>query len=108
MESWTLTLVAATVAVALAAAGLLLATVAPGAAPTVSAALLATSLGATGTAFTLVAVRVRHLELENEGLIEEISQEFQRVRDQVEVFSEALAPESEATLDDAARRVVVK
>ena len=106
-ESWTLTLVAGTVAVALAAAGLLLTTLAPGAAPSVSALLLATSLGATGTAFTLVAARVRRLELENEGLIEEISQEFQRVKDKVEIFEEALAPDEDA-LEASARRVVVK
>src|SRR5438093_8519823 len=106
-ESWTLTLVAGTFAVALAASGLLLATVAPGAAPTVSTILLATSLGATGAAFTLVATRVRRLELENEGLIEEISQEFQRVRDKVEIFEDAFTAEADA-LEESARRVVVK
>lgn len=110
-ESWTLTLVSATAAVALAAAGLLLTTVSPGAAPSVAAALLAASLGATATSFTLVASRVRRLELENEGLIEEISQEFQRVKDKVEIFEEAFATSSDLTIEDAtsaAHRVVVK
>ena len=107
IDAWNLTLVAATVAVALAAAGLLLNALSPGAAPVVSAALLATSLGATGVAFTFLAMRVHRLELENEGLIEEISQEFQRVKDRIEIFGEALAPDAEA-MEDAARRVVVK
>lgn len=113
-DSWTLTLVSATTAVALAAAGLLLTTLAPGAAPAASSAILAASLGATATAFTLIAGRVRRLELENEGLIEEISQEFQRVKDKVEIFEEALVATGdggarvgpEATVDS--HRVMVK
>ena len=114
-QSWTPTLLAGTLAVAFAAVGLASTAVYPGATPLVSSALLLASLGATATAFTLVARRVRRLELENEGLIEEISQKFDRVQDKLEIFGEALAePRSLApeepvkASDEPLRRVMVK
>ena len=112
---WTWTLLAATLAVTLAAVGLTLTSAYPGAAPTLAASLLLGSLGCTAVAFTRVAMRVRLLELENEGLIEEISQEFDRVKDKLEIFSESLsAPrslspeEAEAAEQASVRRVMVK
>ena len=90
-NNWTFTLVLATLAVAFAFAGLGLDGLYPGAAPLVAAGLLAVSLACTAGAFTRLAMRVRRLELENEGLIEEISQEFDRVKDKIEIFTEALA-----------------
>ena len=114
-RSWTLTLLAATLAVTLAVVGMGLSAFYPGAAPAVGTALLLGSLASTAAAFTLVAMRVRRLELENEGLIEEISQEFDRVKDKLEIFGEALAeprtltPEDEsARRAEPSRRVVVK
>ena len=112
-QSWTSTLVSATLAVAFALTGLLSTTFYPGATPLLTTALLLASLGATATAFALVARRVRRLELENEGLIEEISQQFDRVHDKLEIFGEALAeprtlaPE-EPKADEPVRRVMVK
>ena len=111
-NSWTQTLVAAVVAITLAAVGLTLSTFSPGTSPYVTSALLLGSLGATGLAFTTLALRLRRLELENEGLIEEISQEFDRVKDKIEIFGEAL--ESPRTLspeeieNTPMRRVMVK
>lgn len=90
-KSWILALAAACSAIALAFAGILLQAFAPGASPTLATALLAGSLGSTVVAFGGLAARVRRLEMENMGLIEEISQEFDRVKDKLEIFSEALA-----------------
>lgn len=109
---WTFTLVLASLAIAFALVGLGLGAVYPGAAPLVASALLAGSLLCTAGAFTRIAVRIRRLELENEGLIEEISQEFDRVKDKIEIFSEALAePRSivpEEVEDHPLRRVTIK
>lgn len=109
---WIWTVVSAALAVAFAIVGLGLETFYPGAAPLVSTALLAGSLGATGVGFARVALRVRRLELENVGLIEEISQEFDRVKDKLEIFSEALADPLHITPEQAEsaplRRVTVK
>ena len=90
-HAWTLTLIASTLAVAFAATGLVSATFYPGVAPAFTSGLMLASLGSTAAAFGLVAVRVRRLELENEGLVEELSQEFDRVKDKLEIFGEALA-----------------
>lgn len=111
-NSWTTTLAAASVAVTLAACGLALTSLSPGTSVLVTNGLLLGSLGATTLAFTNLALRLRRLELENEGLIEEISQEFDRVKDKIEIFGEAL--ESPRTLspegveDAPMRRVMVK
>lgn len=115
-HSWTPTFLFASLAVAFAGVGLALSTFYPGAAPMVAAGLLVASLASTAAAFTRLALRVRRLELENEGLIEEISQEFDRVKDKLEIFSEALAEPRSLSPDEAApgteqasaRRVVVK
>lgn len=113
-QSWTPTLVSATLAIAFAAIGLASTTLYPGATPLLASGLLLASLAATGTAFTLVALRLRRLELENEGLIEEISQKFDRVEDKLDIFGEALAeprtlaPEAPAKGDEPLRRVMVK
>ena len=110
-DSWNLTLVAATLAIALAGAGLLVTTLAPAAAPVATGALLAGSLGGTVAAFGLLASRVRRLELENEGLVEEISQEFDRVKDRLDIYAEALAAPDEggeAVSVEGSHRVVVK
>ena len=114
-QSWTPTLLSATLAVAFAVVGLLSTSFYPGATPFLSSALLLASLAATATAFTFVARRVRRLELENEGLIEEISQKFDRVQDKLEIFGEALAeprtlaPQEPAKAsDEPLRRVMVK
>lgn len=111
-NSWTQTLVAAVIAVTLAATGLVLTTFSPATGVLVTNGLLLGSLAATGTAFTTLALRLRRLELENEGLIEEISQEFDRVKDKIEIFGEAL--ESPRTLapeeieNTPMRRVMIK
>ena len=111
-NSWTQTLVAAVVAVTLAATGLTLTTFSPATSVLVTNGLLLGSLAATGVACTTLALRLRRLELENEGLIEEISQEFDRVKDKIEIFGEAL--ESPRTLSPEEvenapmRRVMVK
>lgn len=89
-SNWTFTLVFATLAVTLAAVGLGLTGLSPGLAPLAATSLLLGSLAFTAAAFARVALRVRRLELENEGLIEEISQEFDRVKDKLEIFREAL------------------
>ena len=113
-NSWTSTLLLASLAIAFAAVGLGLTGLYPGAAPLVSVALLVGSLGCTAGAFAQVALRVRRLELENEGLIEELSQEFDRVKDKIEIFAEALAeprtlqPEVVESADVPMRRVAVK
>lgn len=114
-KTWTPTLLFAAFAVAFAAIGLALTGLYPGAAPLVATSLLVASLACTTGAFGLVAMRVRRLELENEGLVEEISQEFSRVKDRLEIYSEALeAPRSltpeqqEAAERASARRVMVK
>lgn len=128
-NNWTVTLVFATLAVGFALAGLGLGGMYPGAlnepagssgssafgpaaAPLVASALLAGSLACTGVAFTRVAMRVRRLELENEGLIEEISLEFDRVKDKIEIFSNALAEPRSITPEEVdsapLRRVTVK
>lgn len=104
-KTWTLTLMGATLAVAFAAVGLLSTTLYPGATPLLTTGLLGASLACTGLVFTLVASRVRRLELENEGLIEEISQRFDRVKDELEIFGEALGASAE---DPAVQRLVVK
>ena len=115
-QSWTPTLLSALLAIALAAVGLASTTLYPGAAPLVTTSLLLGSLASTATAFTLVALRLRRMELENEGLIEEISQKFDRVQDKFEIFGEALqeprsispdAPAARET-DEPLRRVMVK
>ncbi len=113
-KNWIATLVSASIAVTLAAVGLLATRVDPGLSPLISSGILLGSLGATAFAFTLVALRVRRLELENEGLIEEVSQQFDRVKDKLEIFSEALAeprsisPEAPVPADEPLRRVMVK
>ena len=112
-SNWTFTLVFATLAVALAAVGLGLSGLYPGAAPLVTTALLLGSLAFTAAAFARVAMRLRRLELENEGLVEEIAQEFDRVKDKLEIFSEALAEPRSLTPDEVdadvpMRRVTVK
>lgn len=90
-NDWTMTFVFAALAVGFALAGLGLDGFYPGAAPLVSSGLLVASLGCTSTAFTRLALRVRRIELENEGLIEEISREFDRMKDKIEIFTDALA-----------------
>ena len=113
-NSWTQTLVAAVVAVTLAATGLLLTTFSAATSVLVTNGLLLGSLAATTVAFTTLALRLRRLELENEGLIEEISQKFDRVNDKLDIFGEALAeprtlaPEAPAKGDEPLRRVMVK
>jgi len=112
-KNWTWTLVFATLAIAFAAAGLGLTGLYPGAAPLVGTSLLLASIASTTVAFTRVAMRVRRLELENEGLVEEIAQEFDRVKDKLEIFSEALAEPRSLTPQDVEanmpmRRVTVK
>jgi hypothetical protein len=114
-KNWTLTLVLATLAVALAAVGLASTAIAPGATPVFATSLLLGSLAGTAGAFTLVALRVHRLELENLGLIEEVAQEFDRVRDRMDIFSEALAEprslapgEAAPRADEPLRRVMVK
>lgn len=113
---WIWTMLTATLAVAFAAIGLTLSLVAPGAMPVLGSALLLASLGMTATAFGRLVARVRRLELENEGLIEEISQEFDRVKDKIDIFAEALADPRSLTPEEAAahdadtpmRRVTIK
>lgn len=113
-QSWTPTLLSAALAIAFAAVGLVSTTFYPGATPLLTTGLLLASIGATATAFTLVVRRLRRLELENEGLIEEISQQFDRVNDKLEIFGEALAeprtlsPQDAKAADEPARRVMVK
>ncbi|HET6403360.1 MAG TPA: hypothetical protein VFH78_01830 [Candidatus Thermoplasmatota archaeon] len=112
-KNWTFTLVLASLAIAFAGAGLGLAGLYPGAAPLVGTSLLAASLACTAGAFGRVALRLRRLELEHEGLVEEISQEFDRVKDKVEIFAEALAEPRSLTPDEVdaslpTRRVMVK
>lgn len=111
---WPLTTTAAVVAIVAAAAGLALNAFAPAAPALLTSGLLALSLAGTAVAFGRVAMRLRRLELENEGLVEEISQEFDSVKDKLEIFSEALEEprslEPEAAESHAApmRRVMVK
>lgn len=93
---WSITLVAASFAVAFAAIGLVLDSFAPATPALVTTGLLLASLGSTATAFARIALRVRRLELENEGLVEEISQEFDRVKDKIDILGEGL---------DGARRI---
>lgn len=113
-SSWTLTALSASAAVATAATGFVINAFAPGSAPMVSTGLLVAAVGCTATAFGLVAARLRRIELENMGLIEEISQEFDRVKDKLEIFSEALAeprtiqPEVVESEAPTTRRVTVK
>jgi glycine/D-amino acid oxidase-like deaminating enzyme len=114
-RSWTWTFALATAAILLAAVGFTVTSIDPGVAPGLTASLLLGSLACTAVAFGRVAMRVRRLELENEGLIEEIGQEFDRVKDKIEIFSDALqAPrtlspaEAEAAEAANARRVMVK
>lgn len=111
-NSWTTTFAAAVVAITLAACGLALTTFSPGTSVLVTNGLLLGSLGATAMAFGNLALRLRRLELENEGLIEEISQEFDRVKDKMEIFGEALeSPRSlspEEIESTPMRRVMVK
>ncbi len=111
-NSWTQILTAAVIAVTLAATGLALTAFSPATGSLVTGALLLSSLVATGVAFGSLAMRLRRLELENEGLIEEISQEFDRVKDKLEVFGDALsAPRSlspEEVENTPMRRVMVK
>lgn len=105
LRPWSLTLVPASCAVAFAALGLVL-VAAP---PAFRWALLAASLVSTTFAFGALALRVRHLEAVNEGLVEELAQELSRVRDRVEVMAEGVAAR-ERVPDEAAatRRIVVK
>lgn len=112
-KSWVFTVAAASLAVALALTGLGLAILAPAAAPALGTALLAGSFAGTGGAFALLAARVRRLEMENMGLVEELSQEFDRVKDKLAIFEDALAePRSiEPTVEaenTPLRRVVIK
>lgn len=111
-NSWTQTLAAAVVAVTLALTGLVLSTFSPATGPLVTNAILLGSLGATALAFTNLALRLRRLELENEGLIEELSQEFDRVKDKLEIFGEALQEPRTLSPEEAEntpmRRVMVK
>jgi hypothetical protein len=113
-RQWLLTLVLAILAVTFAALGLVGTTLVPIETPAFTGALLLASLGCTAGAFGVLASRLRRLELENEGLIEELSQEFDRVKTKIEIFEEAfqeprtLAPESVEEQENAVRRVVVK
>lgn len=113
-RQWLLTLVLATLAVSLAAVGLTGTTIVPLQAPAFTGGLLLASLACTAGAFGFLAARLRRLELENEGLIEELSQEFDRVKTKIDIFEEAmqeprtLAPESAEAQESAVRRVVVK
>lgn len=103
VNNWTLILVSATVAVTLAAVGLVGISILPAEYAALSAAALGGALTASTAAFSFVAMRLRRLELENEGLIEEISQEFERVHDSTRSFS----PEVHE-LDAAEHRLAVK
>jgi hypothetical protein len=113
-RQWIVTLILATFAVSFAAAGLLGSTLFGVSSALFTTTLLVGSLAATAGAFGMLASRLRRLELENEGLIEELSQEFDRVRTKIEIFGEALesprslSPESVEAQDAAVRRVVVK
>lgn len=110
-KSWILALAAACCAIAFAVAGLLLQSFVPGVAPTLGMALLAASLASTVIAFGGLAARVHRLEMENMGLIEEIAQEFNRVKDKLEIFGDALSPAQNVKVEDEnapLRRVVVK
>lgn len=108
-QSWTLTFVLASLAAASATVGLALVSLYPDQAPLVALGLLVASLACTALAFARLALRVRQLELENEGLVEEISQEFDRVKDKLEIFGEAvLTPDEAAQEDPPLRRVAVK
>lgn len=103
-RSWIWTILAATLAIVFAGVGLTMNTVEPGAMPLFSSGLLLASLACTAAAFGRLVSRVRRLELENEGLIEEISQEFDRVKDKLEIFSEALADPRSISPEEAAER----
>lgn len=110
---WLWTTLAAGFAVVTAAAGLLLASFLPALPSIATTALLLGSLAATTVAFGRIALRMRRMELENEGLVEEISQEFIRVKDKMDIFSEALDEPHQLTPEDVEadapmRRVVVK
>jgi hypothetical protein len=110
---WIWTFSAALAATVLAAAGLLANLLVPAGSPALAAPLLMASLACTAVAFARMALRVRRLELENEGLVEEISQEFDRVKGKLDIFSDALAAPgasapAEATDRTGQRRVVVK
>lgn len=111
-NTWTQILTAAILAVTLAAMGLALTALSPGTSSLVTSALLLGSLAATAVAFASLTRRLRRLELENEGLIEDISQEFDRVKDRLALFDAALQePRSLSPdgLEDAPmRRVMVK
>lgn len=112
LQTWTSTLALAASAVVLAGAGLALVTILPAAPLLVSGGLLVGSLACTGGAFAGLALRVRRLEMENMGLIEEISQEFDRVKDKLEIFGDALVEPTSIPVEDEAnvplRRVMVK
>lgn len=108
-SNWTWTLVFATLAITLATVGLGLEGLYPDSAPLVSTALLVSSLLFTGAAFGRLAMRVRRLELENEGLIAELSQEFDRVKDRLDVYQEALAASRSAdVVEGGPRRITVR
>lgn len=112
-RAWTFTIAAGSLAVVLATVGLLMPALAPAAPAAFPIALLVASLAATATAFTVLARRVHRLEMENLGLVEEISQEFDSVRDKLEIFGEALADPQRLTVTEhevnvPARRVEVK
>ena len=98
---WTLTMLAASCAIAFAIGGLAVSAVAPAAPAYAASTLLIGSLASTAAAFTLLAVRIRRLETENAGLVEELSQEFERVKDKLEIYGDALQETQRVPLRDA-------
>lgn len=109
---WPMTMLAAGFAIAFAVAGGALRWFAPDAPALLGTGFLAVSLAATATAFGLVAARVRRLEMENTGLVEEMTQQFERVRSQMDVFDDALSAPRSITPEEEAntpmRRVPLK
>lgn len=98
---WTFTMLAASCAIAFAIGGLALSALAPSAPAYAASTLLIGSLASTAAAFGLLAARVRRLETENAGLVEELSQEFERVKDKLEIYGEALQESQRVPLRDA-------
>lgn len=107
VNNWTLILVTATVAATLAGVGLVGSMILPAEFAALSAAALGGALTASTAAFSLVALRLRRLELENEGLVEELSQEFDRVKEQLEVEPRSYTPDGPAARA-VQQRVMVK
>lgn len=108
-KTWTWTLVLGVLAIAFATIGFGLETLVP-AAQAPALVLLVASLGCTAGAFTRVALQVRRLELEREGLLEEISQEFDRVKDRMDIMAEGMEAPRRVTPEEAVvrRRITIK